>query len=777
MISKQVLWLTLILFPLNLFCARSREAIGALKLLTVKSLSQKVVGQNDIELTGEVEILFDNKIHIWADAVQIDKEKQTITARANKGNFIKLENPDFFMLSTDLFLDLRNKTGWAENIKIHVREGYISSSRAEKIDERTWAMEQITFTSCDREVPHWAFCAHNAKLYKNSVLKASGLLFKISDIPLFAFPGFVFPLQKKAGSGFLMPRLSFDAELGYGFRQEYYWFLGNHCDTTIGFNFLEKKGFVFSDEFRWARSPENFLMMNSQYAKEWNALLERKGRIISATDTHYWVQGKYFQPFSLGVLNLYSLTRFDFGTDKRIGYHFLSDPAHVEDSFYNTIIQRYFDRKNVVQVMAHSEKSLRRQFVDLPVPTPTVLFPQQLSGQETIKTKKEEREEKVEINYAPRFEWSTAFHCIIPHLFYRHDFFIDHVFIDSRSIEKLYINSRIDRVTTSSPSIDSDTSRLFYRGIVQSNWNLLDNTLRFFVEPYLQLRSNIRKNYDTHAHHKIFARYGLELDFPERVSHSQDYTYAYYIQPSIRWSCLPKFYQEHWHHIDHHDRIYPENKIEFDLRNNWYFNDFQVDLLLSQAFDFYDKSVIFPLRTCPGQRNMSPLRVLLASDYNRFHVSWSQEYAWKTLALMQSEITASLSWDKYDFFLGYLYQKDSILRERGLLSDINSFALVGCSVPLGREFVLHYDGNFFSRYKHGFPIFNIVKPTLHRVRLEYNGHCWGVAVGFEEKRYRQYGNWKSERAITLGLQLESIGSFAQRFRRPVIESAPANYRG
>ena len=743
-----------------------RDAVDAIKIITVRSISQKILNKNRILFEGNVEILLDYKIHIWADSVEIDNDEKKLVARAGDSGFVTVENSDLVMLADYIELYLEKKTGCARNIKIHVKEGFLSSEKAEKLDNQTWQMKRITYTACDRAKPHWAFFAHKAVLYKNSVLKASGLVFRIYNIPLFAFPALIFPLQNRAGSGFLMPRLSFDAELGFGFRQEYYWLLGSHCDTTIGFYLIEKKGFVLSDEFRWARSPSNFLIINSNYAEEWNAMLERRRRIIRATERHYWVQGKYFQPFDLGSMHMQSLIRFDFGTDKRIGFHFLNDVERVEDSFYNTVIQRYRDENNIMQCMVHSERCLRKQFVEVS------------SGE------KKEREEKVSVAYLPHYEWSTRYYEFIPHLFYRHDVTIDQLFLESRDIEKTYIDDVLDNISKNEPSYNADTGRFLYRGVIRSHVRTRSQELSFFVEPHLQLRSNIRKNMNKTAHSKMFLKTGIEWSLPERVIHSKNYKYMHYIHPMFRWTYLPKFYQKHWYYIDRLDRAYPENKLSFILRNNWKIDQVNIDLLAEQHYDFYNKSDILPLYRCYNGNHLSPLRLQLNFYYDwddatcsGVDVSFAQEYSWRSLSLIQSEISASVNLNDFSLFLGYLYQKRSLQKARMLFSDIPAFAIFGITVPAGKKLRFHYDGSFYSKYKHLFPILNTMKPMLHRFRLDYEGHCWGASIGWEEKRYRQYGTWKSERAITFALRLESIGSFAQKFRRPIISRAPSEYRG
>jgi hypothetical protein len=321
---------------------------------------------------------------------------------------------------------------------------------------------------------------------------------------------------------------------------------------------------------------------------------------------------------------------------------------------------------------------------------------------------------------------------------------------------------------------------------VRSHVRTRGQEVSFFFEPHLQLRSNIRKNMNktstTSPNSKMFLKAGIEWSLPERVMYSKNYRYMHYIHPMFRWTYLPKFYQKHWYYIDRLDRSYPENKLSFILRNNWKLDRLHIDLLSEQHYDFYSKSDILPLYRCYNQKHLSPLRLQLNcyyewSDSQGIDVSFAQEYSWKSLSLIQSEILASVKWKDFSLFLGYLYQKRALQKERMLFSDIPAFAIVGVTVPTGKKLCFHYDGSFYSKYKHLFPIFNTMKPMLHRLRLDYKGHCWGASIGWEEKRYRQYGKWKSERAITFALRLESIGSFAQKFRRPVISRAPASYKG
>jgi lipopolysaccharide assembly outer membrane protein LptD (OstA) len=127
---------------INLF-GGMRDAVDAIKIITVRSISQKILAKNRILLEGNVEILLDHKIHIWADSVEIDNDEKKIVACANSNGFVTLENADLVMLADYIELYLEKKTGCARNIKIHVKEGFLSSEKAEKLDNQTWQMYHI----------------------------------------------------------------------------------------------------------------------------------------------------------------------------------------------------------------------------------------------------------------------------------------------------------------------------------------------------------------------------------------------------------------------------------------------------------------------------------------------------------------------------------------------------------------------------------------------------------------------------------------------------------
>jgi lipopolysaccharide assembly outer membrane protein LptD (OstA) len=234
---------------------KTKNLIQSIESVQIKSIKQQMLDQHHFVFEEEVEVLVDKTIHIWADRVEVDKQHKILFATSVHGGPVKIETNDFLILADTFTLNVTEKTGSADNIKIHVREGYVAASKAEKLSENRWSMKNIVYTPCDAHHSHWHLSASRAVVHGGIFIKLTGVLFKIMNIPVFGLPYMLFPIQGGSRSGFLIPKFYFDYDFGFGTKVEYYQYFGPRCDTTIGIDWQDRKGFVVSDEFRWARSP------------------------------------------------------------------------------------------------------------------------------------------------------------------------------------------------------------------------------------------------------------------------------------------------------------------------------------------------------------------------------------------------------------------------------------------------------------------------------------------------------------------------------------------
>jgi lipopolysaccharide assembly outer membrane protein LptD (OstA) len=747
------------------------------KFLRVNSLKQIVLDEDKIIFEGAVEALIDQKLHLCADRVEVDRKAQTLIASMDRGGPVKLENNEFIILTDYLFLDLAKKTGYAKNIKIHMDEGFISAKVAEKLDDLDWRMEDILFSACDQDDLHWYFKADTAVVHGSYFIKSSNIFFKIGGIPFFYMPGMVFPIQGRSKSGFLIPKFSFDYDLGFGMKLEYYKHINPHCDTTLGIDFKTKRGAVFSDEFRWARSPSSFTNAYGQYAIVNDSYALQSKNIVQKTQHRYWVQGKDFSYLTrIGLFDIRSLIRADFGTDKNIGYYFYNNIEEVDDTFFNSIIFRGLSNKQLLELKGDKERTSRKQFVNLS--DEEYDFSKKFVNDSCLATKKE-IEDRFRTIKLPHFEWSPSSWSCNNILFYRHDLFFDQIFYRQVEVERLFVNSRMIKESSIIPLEKHDVFRAGYKGNFHSVFNLKNNTVRLFVEPEIQFRSNtltedIHKKNVIEGHlfgqgaYRIYAKYGAQWMLPGATRYSDDFSCVHFSQPSVKWTFLPKFYQKNWYYMDLWDRAYPIHEISCNLRNDWNWKDWSVGLDLEQSYDFYNKNDIFYLRRGVKQRHILPFNYDFSVGWDVFKVSLNQEFEWGSSRLLQSQILAGIFKDKLNFSVGYLYQHPLLQQSRELLSNIPHFILMNIAIPLGKEVILCYEGQFYDEKGSHFLDLRSLKPLIHRIKMEINGHCWGCYVGFEEKKYREYGNRKAEHSFVFSLRLDSLGSFAKKFRRPAV---------
>lgn len=749
-----------------------------IRQLSIKSLQQEVLDQDCVCFTGEVEVWIDEKLHVWADVVEVNKKHQTLHAQAKNGSSIKIENNDFVILAERFFLNLLNKTGYAEKIRFHVDEGFLSANRAEKSGENEWQMTDMIYTPCDAQHPHWNLSAGSAQVHGGYFIKACHIIFKIGGVPVFYLPRMIFPIQGRSKSGFLIPRFYFDYVYGFGFKQEYYKYFGPHCDTTISVDWRDKRGFVFSDEFRWALAPENFLNFKGQYAIARDSFVQKKDKIFKATDHRYWVQGTDFRS-SIRVIPdalLASLIRLDFGTDKKIGYHFFNTTDDVDDEFYNSGHVRLLWPRQLLELSCAQEKTSRRQFFPINQDQLEAIQAQPIAS---VHSSTRELEDSVHLTYLPRIEWNSAYSVWKNFFSYRHDFFVDQVTSWQQEREQFFINGLLAQENILIPSTKSDLLRANYRADIREAFSIHDNTLSCWINPNLQFRSHVRNDVQSsknvferrvlgHGAFRFFLTAGAEWALPEGVVMNEQGTYSYFLQPLIRWELTPKFEQKHWNYFDRWDRAYPQNQISFILRNSVSSHHASFDWQLSQGYDFYDRSDIFFLRRGTLDNHLLPICIDGALQLGDLSVAAAQEYEWRNGRLLQSEISINFERNKFTAGCGYLFQRKELQSERMFIANIPHFLTFNAMLPITKRLALSYDGQFYAEQGPKIFSFSTIRPLLHRIRLEYKGHCWGFCFGFEEKKYRDSGNWKQDRAMVLSIRLDSLGSFAQKFRQPQI---------
>lgn len=128
--------------------------------------------------------------------------------------------------------------------------GYYHSDIIKRVAEDTLYVANGSFTTCDKEHPHFYFAGNRMKFIVKDKIIIKPITAYVYDIPVMWFPFYVYPIAKGRQSGFLTPRYGsslrdgrYVSNLGYYFAPSDYW------DFRTAGVFREKNGWLIKNWF------------------------------------------------------------------------------------------------------------------------------------------------------------------------------------------------------------------------------------------------------------------------------------------------------------------------------------------------------------------------------------------------------------------------------------------------------------------------------------------------------------------------------------------------
>lgn len=776
------------LFVTALACLVGYTADAGVKTIHINALSQTIDRNKNAQFDGMVDANIGVGIHVWADHVEVNKQASELKATSTTGSPIVFEDNSITLLASSLSLDLTTQTGVAHDVWLHVKDGFLFAKQAKKIDAHSWLLEEIIYTACDKTKPDWSIQAAKATFKGGSFVRASTVTFNIAGIPCFGVPSFIIPLQAVGGgkggsrSGFLLPRFIIDYQYGFGIRQEYYQFITNHADTTVGINWRWKKGFIATDEFRWFRATDSSTYLRTHYGIVYDRYISRGDQVQKGTSRVFGVKGinTHFMPQVFKDGDVAVLMRSDFGTDKRIEYHFFNNTQEIDDTFYNDL--------QVIGQHPTYQYTLGADFNrTVRTGSAAVVGQQREKLLASVKDLKEDEhkdvtlsryvQDRAHIGHLPHLELNTAYKTLGGRVHVRTDAFFDYVVYQQQEIERLLLGDFL--VNEKEPLIadHKNFGRWGYRGEVKVPLPLGRAVLTPYVRPHFyaasrkkeqgEMRHNVlEKRIFAYGGYRAFVESGAQLALPMMAGFTNNGVGFGSLQPTIMWSFIPKMLQDNWYHVDRFDRFYPTNRVTGEIAASYDTGLVALEAVLQQGYDFYANADRFLYERSLGHKHALPLRCDFSIGNRDFSGRVTQEYDWPNLQLLQSEITCNFMIHKHlQCGVGYLFQNRRMQEARSMLSSIPHFILCNVTLPLSKRLTMSYNAQLYAARQPPAFVLEGIKPLIHRVRLEYDGHCWGFFIGFEEKKFKECGIGRNERAIVFSLRLDSLGSFAKKFKR------------
>ena len=133
-----------------------------------------------------------------------------------------------------------------------MQDSYYSGRSIKKLGDNVLLVSDGRFTSCDLPDPHYSFGSPEMKVFVGDEVVARPVVFYVEDVPVFAIPFGVFPVQRGRRSGLIAPVFGQNNRGRYLRNLGYYWAINDYLDWAIRSDVYAKGGFTFYSDFRYA---------------------------------------------------------------------------------------------------------------------------------------------------------------------------------------------------------------------------------------------------------------------------------------------------------------------------------------------------------------------------------------------------------------------------------------------------------------------------------------------------------------------------------------------
>jgi LPS-assembly protein len=227
--------------------------------LRVRAETQEQLGKGHWAWRGTVDLRMGD-VRLQADKADVYEEPQpdgSVKRRlVAEGNVVFIRGGE--RLSADRVEMDETGRGFFENAVGYVEPGvFIEGRRIERLDDKTYRVEDGKFTSCSQPNPRWGFTARTARIEVDDKLVAKNALFEVKGVPILYTPYLYYPIRRDHRStGFLFPHFGYSSTRGFEVGTAFFWAMSRSVDQTFYADSYSRVGHGFGHELRYAeQSP------------------------------------------------------------------------------------------------------------------------------------------------------------------------------------------------------------------------------------------------------------------------------------------------------------------------------------------------------------------------------------------------------------------------------------------------------------------------------------------------------------------------------------------
>jgi len=217
-------------------------------------------------------------LELTADSLFFDEEKGKVWSTGSEAIF-KPQDGDPVNSRTIVF-DLNEERGTALDATTSYSGGgeWIVHGDLISVSDTASFGNQLKFTSCEHEEPHYHFASNNVKIVRGNLLVARPVKLYFADVPVAWLPFMVQNLNQGRSSGILTPTFSVNdivrSSQSYSRRLSnlgFYWAMSDYYDATVFLDWWsgEHLALTASGRFNWAKQ---FLTGNLSVRRFWREI-------------------------------------------------------------------------------------------------------------------------------------------------------------------------------------------------------------------------------------------------------------------------------------------------------------------------------------------------------------------------------------------------------------------------------------------------------------------------------------------------------------------------
>ena len=167
---------------------------------------------------------------VYSDSIHYDVKRHQLSAHADVLFTSGSEN----ITGNLLIYDVDSRKGMMRTAYTKVENGFFRANEAWLVRERVMDARGGSFTTCDRDRPHYVFYGPRVKLLMDDVAITEPVLFKLFNTPVLAAPFWMVPVASKRRSGLMPFKIGNSSTEGlYSKNLAYYWVINDYSDMTF----------------------------------------------------------------------------------------------------------------------------------------------------------------------------------------------------------------------------------------------------------------------------------------------------------------------------------------------------------------------------------------------------------------------------------------------------------------------------------------------------------------------------------------------------------------